>query len=120
MAKPTSESKRLWPLCQVMTRGSEIIGYGVMSHGAGEAHVLNICIRPELQGQGLGRTLMESLIDAARRMGAEMLLLEVRPSNKSAVQLYHSTGFNEVGVRKDYYPDAKHGREDALVMGLVL
>lgn len=111
---------RVGYFCQVMTRDDEIAGYGVMSHGAGEAHVLNVCIKPDLQGQGLGRVMLESLIDAARRMGAEMLLLEVRPSNKSAVHLYHSIGFNEVGVRKNYYPDGKHGREDAMVMGLAL
>jgi len=49
----------------------------------------------------------------------ETLLLEVRPSNHTAIQLYHSVGFNEIGVRKDYYP-AHNGREDALILALHL
>jgi [ribosomal protein S18]-alanine N-acetyltransferase len=47
------------------------------------------------------------------------LLLEVRPSNSAAIQLYHSVGFNEIGVRKNYYP-APQGREDALMLALHL
>jgi ribosomal-protein-alanine N-acetyltransferase len=111
---------RVGYFCQVMLQDNQIVAYGVMSHGAGEAHVLNICVRPERQGEGIGRVMMESLVTAARRIGAETLLLEVRPSNKPAVRLYHSMGFNEVGSRKNYYPDGDRGREDALLMGLSL
>jgi len=58
-------------------------------------------------------------MDKARRLAVETLLLEVRPSNHTAIQLYHSVGFNEIGVRKDYYP-AHNGREDALILALHL
>ncbi len=96
-----------------------IQAYGVMSVAAGEAHVLNICVRPESQGQGLGRKMLNQLIALARRHGADILLLEVRPSNLAALMLYQKMGFNEVGSRKNYYP-AEHGREDALIFALSL
>lgn len=97
----------------------DIDGYGVMSVGAGEAHILNLTVTPEMQGQGLGKMLLNHFIDTARYHSLDTLLLEVRPSNKTAVALYVKTGFNEVGTRKDYYP-AKHGREDALILALAL
>ena len=105
--------------CQVMEIAERIEGYGIMSVGAGESHVLNLCVRPESQGQGFGRVILEHLLDGARRLHAEIALLEVRPSNKRAIRLYHNVGFNEVGVRKNYYPADDH-REDALVMALNL
>ncbi|MDH5614098.1 MAG: ribosomal-protein-alanine N-acetyltransferase, partial [Gammaproteobacteria bacterium] len=58
-------------------------------------------------------------IELARHHALDTMLLEVRPSNKAAVALYVNTGFNEAGVRKDYYP-AKQGREDALILALSL
>lgn len=96
-----------------------IHAYGVMSVAAGEAHVLNLCVRPESQGQGLGSKMLKQLIALARRHGADTLLLEVRPSNLPAVNLYQTMGFNEVGSRKNYYP-AERGREDALIFALAL
>lgn len=101
--------------CRVLEQGNEVIGYAVMSVGAGEAHVLNVCVRPEARGQGHGRMLMNELIDQARLLGADMLLLEVRPSNLAARALYDKLGFNELGVRTAYYP-AHAGREDALML----
>lgn len=101
--------------CWVLESGDEVVGYGVLSHAAGECHVLNVCIAPAHQGQGLGRRLMQRLVDLARWHRAERIFLEVRPSNPRAIALYHSLGFNEIGRRPRYYP-AAHGREDALVM----
>lgn len=95
------------------------IGYGVISLAADEAHVLNICIAPERQGRGLGRELLRMLTRMARDMGAVRIFLEVRPSNPTAIALYHSEGFNEIGRRPRYYP-AHAGREDALVMAMEL
>ena len=94
-------------------------GYGVMSVGVGEAHILNLTVTPEMQGQGLGKMLLNHFVDTARDHSLDTLLLEVRPSNKTAVALYAKAGFNEVGARKDYYP-AKNGREDALILALAL
>lgn len=98
---------------------AELCGYAVMSIAVGECHLLNISVSPDYQGQGYGRYLLRCLLDVARERAVEMLFLEVRPSNTPALSLYHSEGFNEIGIRKRYYPDAK-GREDALVMALNL
>lgn len=105
--------------CWVLERPEGLVGYGVLSVGAGEAHLLNLCIAPEHQGRGFGRELLNHLIDTARGHRAEAVFLEVRPSNQSAVALYESTGFNQVGCRRDYYPAPK-GREDALIFALAL
>ncbi|MFC1749702.1 ribosomal protein S18-alanine N-acetyltransferase [Pseudomonadota bacterium] len=101
----------------VLEAEGEIIGYALLSCAAGEAHVLNICIRPESQGKGLGRTLLHALEREARQSKVDMMLLEVRASNRAAIMLYESMGFNELGCRKNYYP-SHQGREDALVMAL--
>lgn len=105
--------------CWVLVREQAVIGYGVLSVAAGEAHVLNVCVAPEAQGEGHGRRLMRRLMDLARWHGAERIFLEVRPSNPRAMQLYHTLGFNEIGRRPNYYP-ARNGREDAIVMALEL
>lgn len=105
--------------CWVYEVDAVIHAYGVMSVAAGEAHILNLCVRTESQGQGLGGKMLTQLIALARRHGADTLLLEVRPSNLSALRLYQRQGFNEVGTRKNYYP-AEQGREDALILALAL
>ncbi len=105
--------------CWVLADETIIYGYGVLSSGAGEAHILNLCVAPEYQGMGHGRRIMRRLLDLARWLGAERVFLEVRPSNPVALRLYESGGFNEVGRRPRYYP-AKNGREDAIVMALEL
>lgn len=105
--------------CWVLVREQAVIGYGVLSVAAGEAHVLNVCVAPEAQGEGHGRRLTRRLMDLARWHGAERIFLEVRPSNPRAMQLYHTLGFNEIGRRPNYYP-ARNGREDAIVMALEL
>ncbi|MFN2309261.1 MAG: ribosomal protein S18-alanine N-acetyltransferase [Gammaproteobacteria bacterium] len=105
--------------CWLYEADTVIQAYGVMSVAVGEAHVLNLCVRAESQGQGLGGKMLNHLIALARRHGADTLLLEVRPSNLPALRLYQGQGFNEVGVRKDYYP-AEQGREDALILALAL
>ena len=91
-----------------------IEGYGVMSVAAGESHILNLTVRPESQRQGIGRKLMTHFLQLASRHNADMVLLEVRPSNRAAISLYRKCGFNEIGVRSNYYP-AADGREDALI-----
>ena len=105
--------------CWVLSVDSVIAGYGILSMGAGEARLLNICVDPAYRGQGLGRHLLGRLLDIARWNGAERLFLEVRPSNPLAKALYESVGFSEIGRRPRYYP-ARNGREDAIVMALDL
>lgn len=101
--------------CWVLDQDGEILGYAVLSAGAGEAHILNICIGPDYQRQGHGTRLLNRLFDLARWHQARSLFLEVRPSNQSAVQMYEEHGFAVVGRRPNYYP-ASEGREDALIM----
>jgi len=105
--------------CWVLATAAEVVGYGVLTVAAGEAHVLNVCVAPDRQGAGFGKRLMQRLIDLARWHRAERIFLEVRPSNLRAIQLYDELGFNEIGKRPNYYP-AKRGREDAIVMALEL
>ena len=103
----------------VLERDGVLLGYFLMSLAAGEAHVLNICVAPGQQGQGLGRRMLRSLVHLARARGAQRIFLEVRPSNRGAIALYDQEGFNEIGRRPRYYP-ARDGREDALVMAMEL
>ncbi|KAB2899491.1 MAG: ribosomal-protein-alanine N-acetyltransferase [Dokdonella sp.] len=105
--------------CIVLGDGQVVIGYGVLSAGAGEAHVLNVCVAPLLHGNGHGRRIVRRLIDLARWQRVERIYLEVRPSNTRAIGLYQSIGFNEFGRRPNYYP-ARRGREDAIVMAMEL
>ena len=105
--------------CWVLEHHGVVQGYGIVAVGAGESHVLNLCIRPALQGQGLGRHLLMHLLQTASAHRAQSTLLEVRPSNQHAIRLYESVGFNQVGTRKNYYPGEK-GREDALLFAIEL
>lgn len=105
--------------CWCYERNDRIEGYGVMSVAAGESHILNLTVRPESQRQGIGAKLMRHFLQLARRHNADIVMLEVRPSNTPAVRLYEKMGFNEVGVRRNYYP-ADQGREDALLLALSL
>ena len=73
-----------------------------------------------MQGQGLGRRLLQHLIAEAGRKEADTMFLEVRASNRAASSLYDSAGFNEVGQRRGYYPAEGGAREDALVLALSL
>lgn len=95
-----------------------IVGYCILSVAAGEAHIMNVSVHPNFQRQGAGRKMMEHLIEYARTR-AEQVLLEVRPSNPGAIDLYLKLGFREIGVRKNYYP-AQFGREDAIMLALDL
>lgn len=92
------------------------VAHLIVSMAAGEAHVLNLCVHPRRQGQGLGRKLMAYGLDRAAESGAWAMFLEVRPSNAAALALYASLGFEEVGQRPDYYPATGGRRETALVM----
>lgn len=105
--------------CWVLERDGEVLGHAIVTVGASEAHLLNICIRASEQGAGLGRRLVTYALEKAHAAGADALFLEVRPSNDVAAKLYDSIGFSEVGVRKNYYP-AHIGHEDARVLVLDL
>lgn len=105
--------------CWVVECGGHFAGYGVLMLGVGEAHLLNLSVAADWQGQGLGRSLLHHFIALAQACEAHRMLLEVRPSNEAARWLYADTGFRELYVRRDYYP-AQAGREDAILMVLDL
>ncbi len=96
---------------------ADVFGFAVMSMGAGEAHVLNLCIDAARHRAGLGRRMLGHLMEVAANSGVQRMLLEVRPSNLAAVRLYERAGFDRIGTRKGYYP-SNEGREDATVMAL--
>ena len=100
--------------CWVCGRNDTIEAYGILSAAAGEAHLLNICVRGESRQQGIGRKMLRHLVSIARRHDTEVIFLEVRPTNLAARALYEDEGFNELGNRRDYYP-AGDAREDALI-----
>jgi len=100
--------------------GDTLIGYFVAMEGVEEAHLLNITVAPEFQGQGYGVLMLDALALWARRRNAKCLWLEVRVSNARAMQVYERYGYARVGERKHYYP-ADHGqREHAVVMSMTL
>ena len=98
---------------------NEIIAYSIVQKVVDETHLLNICVKASAQGKGLGREVLNHVIDFAHNISSVLIVLEVRSSNQRAQQLYLQAGFNEMSVRKDYYP-AEEGREDAILMGLDL
>jgi ribosomal-protein-alanine N-acetyltransferase len=101
--------------CWVTRSVDGVVAYAVMMIGAGEAHLLNLSVATPWQRHGHAKRLLEHLMDVARSYGARALLLEVRPSNAAARELYARYGFEQVGVRRGYYP-ARDGREDALLL----
>ena len=103
----------------VLESDDKMIGYALMMRVLDEAHLLNLSIVKTQQKQGLGRYLLEHMIEKAKQFQATNMFLEVRPSNVSAITLYENMGFCEMALRRGYYP-AKEGREDAVLMGLAL
>ena len=105
--------------CVVVETSEGVSGYGVLSMGAGEAHVLNLCISEPCRRRGIGQGLLVALLAHARDRGVRDAFLEVRRTNRAAIALYHRLGFECVGTRRGYY-QAREGREDALVYRLEL
>lgn len=94
----------------------ELMGYFLVMGIVDEAHLLNVAVARPWQGKGLGRMLVNQAVALSRGLGMESVLLEVRPSNGRALEIYQRYGFAEIGRRKGYYPAADSTREDAIVM----
>ena len=105
--------------CWGLQAGTNLIGYSIQTHAAGENHLLNLCVAREGQRQGLGSILLDNAIRRARFQGCSCIFLEVRPSNLAGIGLYLKYGFVRVGERPDYYR-SEQGKESAVVMRLEL
>lgn len=98
----------------------ELAGYFLTMYALDEAHLLDVAVAAGLQGRGLGRYLLDRMVARARGLRMASILLEVRPSNLRALQVYQRYGFAEIGRRKGYYPAHEGRREDAIVMRYTL
>ena len=101
---------------QLMAEG-KMAAFAITQIVLDEATLFNIAVDPAFQRRGLGRELLEHLIDELEKRGVVTLWLEVRASNLAAIALYEQSGFNEATIRRNYYPTAD-GREDAIIMAL--
>lgn len=101
----------------VMMLSEMVAGFGGFWLAADEAEIVNITVRPELRQRGLGRTLLQYLLEQATYLGARRAFLDVRESNTPARHLYLTAGFQETGRRKGYYSS---NNEDAILMSRLL
>lgn len=106
-------------VCRVLQQTDALMGYGIMMMSPEEAHILTLGIAANWQKKGLGKKMLQFLIQYAKEQNAKSIFLDVRESNQGAAQLYKQMGFQHIATRKGYYP-AMCGREDALVMRLML
>jgi [ribosomal protein S18]-alanine N-acetyltransferase len=96
-----------------------IQGFAIILYQLDVFELLNICVDHKFQRQGVGQCLLQYVIAQAKRLGVKSIRLEVRASNLSAISLYRSLDFIEVGIRKNYYATTA-AREDALLFVLQL
>jgi len=98
----------------------ELVGYFLLMYALDEAHLLDVAVAAPRHGSGLGRYLLDRIVARARSLRMASILLEVRPSNERALQVYQRYGYAEIGRRKGYYPAHEGRREDAIVMRYML
>jgi ribosomal-protein-alanine N-acetyltransferase len=101
--------------CISLIREDRVAGYAILSIAAGEAHILNLCVDPDVRARGYGERLLDELLYLARSASVREIFLEVRPSNDTALGLYKKKGFHQIAARHAYY-QAHDGREDAAVL----
>ncbi len=94
---------------------AEIVAFLVIHHVMDEAHIVNFAVAAEKRGQGIGRELIQYVVNHMHILGVRWITLEVRQGNSAARKLYDSLGFFEIGKRKGYYAD---NAEDAVVLNL--
>jgi ribosomal-protein-alanine N-acetyltransferase len=106
---------------EVESQAHQLLGFALVQSVADEASLLNMVVAPDWQGKGVGRLLLNRLIDDLMAdQYIRHFFLEVRVSNFRAISLYLSCGFVEVGERRDYYQSENGLKEDALIMALPL
>lgn len=111
-----SDALRSKYVCKVFEVEQQMVGYAVLMLAVDEAELLDIAIDTQNQRRGWGQKLLEEMIVLVRRHDMQRMVLEVRASNVAAISLYRKAGFNDIGLRRDYYL-AQNGREDAILMG---
>jgi ribosomal-protein-alanine N-acetyltransferase len=111
------EARLPFQLAPIEKRAGEkaVVAVAVIWLIVDEAHLATIAVHPDLRGMGIGRALMQALLEQSAQDGAHSALLEVRAGNVAAQKLYESFGFTVVGRRPHYYRD---NQEDALLMTL--
>ena len=100
-------------------QGDAMLGFYIGEQAGPDYTLMDICVAPSHQGQGIAKQLLDAFIHHGEQQHAENLFLEVRESNTRAIALYERAGFSHMSVRKNYYPTAT-GNEDAILMGLTL
>lgn len=100
--------------------GGVLLGYFFMMAALDEAHLLNISVHGDMHRRGIGKMMLDKVCILAHQQQMQSVLLEVRPSNTRAIEIYQRYGFAEIGRRRDYYPAADDKREEAIVMRLPL
>lgn len=91
----------------------ELLGYAGSMLIADEAHVMNLAVREDIRGRGIGRAMLSALLESLQSRGVRRVTLEVREHNDSAIALYQSAGLHDVGLRPGYYGA---GGEAAVIM----
>lgn len=110
-----------------LPQSDQLLAYIFSDHVAGEVSIMNICVSPQYQRQGFAKQLLTHLIAHSQQINADTIWLEVRESNLAARSLYNQLDFNEIAVRKNYYPviqsnqkKSPYHKENAIVMSLHL
>jgi ribosomal-protein-alanine N-acetyltransferase len=106
-------------LFKVLKNENDIIGYYIALFTLDECELLNITITSKLQKKGFGELMLMDLFSECRKANIVNIFLEVRKSNLLAIRLYKKSGFNEIGIRNNYYQN-KDGKEDAILMGMAI
>lgn len=108
-----SELQNLWSYWLVAVSGDTVVGYIGSQSSIDEADVMNVAVQPDFRRQGIAESLISTLVEELKKRGIHALMLEVRASNAPAIALYEKLGFQQVGLRKNYYRNPK---EDALIL----
>lgn len=106
-----SHTDAYYLIARDVDRDNLIVAYAGCWVLANEAHITNVAVDPDYQGQGLGRRLMNELTSRVKALGVDSMTLEVRPSNTVAINLYTSLGFRSVGQRPKYYTNPVEAAE---------
>ena len=108
-----SELGNIWSYWLIAEDDNRVVGYIGTQSSIDETDVMNVAVHPDWRRQGVAENLITHLIQELKKRGSHALMLEVRASNTPAIALYEKLGFQQVGLRKNYYRNPK---EDALIL----